>query len=126
MASLVVRVPFVAALAAFAGGVRLVVVPLSRCAPRGSDARGALAAIGGLACAMTWWADERVLPRLYPAFHVAMVLTLGSGALVGLAVRAEPPSGSRPRRRTLVTLVAGALTMHSPPAAGSNCLLRQR
>lgn len=58
-------------------------VPLGR--PR------TIAAAGALVACVAWLADAYVYPRLYPAFHAAMLATtLGAWALVYLAVRAWP------------------------------------
>jgi len=51
-----------------------------------------LALAGAIVACAAWGADAFVFPRLYPAFHAALLaVTLGSWALVWLAVRAWPP-----------------------------------
>ena len=79
------RGPFVGALvlAGAAGGALL--VPWAATFAR----RAAwLAPLGIAAVAATWLADVWVLPRLYPAFHLALfVATLLAGALVAAAAR---------------------------------------
>ena len=54
---------------------------------------GWLAVLAGIMAADAWAADAFVLPRLYPAFHVAMVIvTLSATALLGLATVAGSTS----------------------------------
>jgi HEAT repeat protein len=81
MQSIPVRGAFVAALGAlgFAG--------VSWLGPRAAQARPrVLAAAGILTAALCWLADALVLPRLYPAFHLGLlVLTLGASALLAVA-----------------------------------------
>ncbi len=107
-----VRVPFVgavsvAAAAAAWGGAPLVVRWLARSRSN--------AWLGALAAAAFWSMDALVLPRLYPAFHDALLaLTLGSAALVSRAWRGE----RRPALAGTVLLVfALACIAVSPPAA---------
>ena len=116
---LVARAPFVTAVAvmfagaAWAGG-------RSDCSARVAHAvatRPRPMALAGLvfSCA-AWGADAFVLPRLYPAFHLALfALTLGAAALVAVALR--PMQGSARRRRRssrLAALVLGARPCRSP------------
>jgi hypothetical protein len=85
-ASWALRAPFVAALAVAGALVGAVVAP--RVAALGRRA-APLAALGGTLAVGGWLADAFVLPRLYPAFHLAAcVLLLVGAALAGLAVRA--------------------------------------
>jgi hypothetical protein len=79
----------------------------------GLVAGGIGVAIGG------WLGDAFVLPRLYPAFHLAMVLSsLAGGALVALAgrPRAQPP-GSSGRALAAVVAVVVLLCAASVPQA---------
>jgi arylsulfatase A-like enzyme len=84
-AAALVRWPFVAALA-FAGALAF-----GRLVPRAAALTppSLLLAATGLALAVGGWlADALVLPRLYPAFHVALaVASLLGGALVAFAAR---------------------------------------
>jgi arylsulfatase A-like enzyme len=92
MASLVARAPFVVIVAALASLAAYVLAPrLARLA----QARPAQAAIlGGGIAAVAWLADELVLPRLYPAFHGALLalflLASASGALLLTRWKARP------------------------------------
>jgi arylsulfatase A-like enzyme len=83
MESALVRVPFVAIVAIAAGAAAIALVrraPLDR--PR------MLAAIGLLVACAAWVADATVLPRLYPAFHAALLgIALVGWAASFLAVR---------------------------------------
>jgi Sulfatase len=118
MASVAVRAPFVAVVAATAAGFTWWAIPLLA---RGSREKpGAVALAGGVASVAAWCADARVLPRLYPAFHLALfALTLGSGALVALALRPRP--GDRTRAPAAVALLAlafgGLALLYAPTAA---------
>jgi len=68
-----------------------------------------------------WLTDAFVLPRLYPAFHVAMfVSTLLGGALAALAIRSVSTRPS-PMGRVLGVLVGAAVlacAIRAPSAAG--------
>ncbi|MDB4936198.1 MAG: Choline-sulfatase [Labilithrix sp.] len=90
MESALVRVPFVviAGVAGGAGAMSLVRrAPIDR--PRTLAASGA-----AIACA-AWLADANVLPRLYPAFHAALLgLALAGSATVFVALRGD--RGLRP------------------------------
>ncbi len=110
-ASLALRVPFVVLVAATAGAAAFALVPpVLRAA--GEHPR-VLAAVGGAASALAWLADERILPRLYPAFHSALfVLTLGAGALVALVLRPARREETRPPALVaLLALSASALAL---------------
>jgi hypothetical protein len=89
-ASWSLRVPWVAVLAvAGAAGILVVAARLTAFARRPL----ALASAGGAVCVAAWLADAYVLPRLYPAFHGAMLgVSLVGAALVGLAARAAVSS----------------------------------
>jgi arylsulfatase A-like enzyme len=86
MASLAIRVPFVVVVAIASGLVAWVLarrLPLMR-------ARVA-AALGIAVGSAAWLADAFVLPRLYPAFHLALFgVTLAGWALAALLVRDRP------------------------------------
>jgi HEAT repeat protein len=85
MASLAVRAPFVAALGI---GAAIVTRGLVRRAPLERPRR--LAALGVAVAGAAWFADATVLPRLYPAFHDALlVLTLAGWASLLLLLRRE-------------------------------------
>jgi HEAT repeat protein len=85
MESLGVRVPFVAVVgvvAAVVAGLAVRRAPLER--PR------TLAALGAVVAVVAWVADATVLPRLYPAFHSALlVVALAAWASTYLLVRGE-------------------------------------
>jgi arylsulfatase A-like enzyme len=90
------RVPFVAMVTAGAAAVGAWVAPrIARLEtlPPVLGAAGLALASGG------WLADAYVLPRLYPAFHVTLLVgSLAGGALVGLAVaRGSSPASRSPR-----------------------------
>lgn len=108
--SLALRVPFVAVTSVALAVVAMIVAkraPLAR--PR------LLAAVGASVAVAAWAADALVLPRLYPAFHAALLaLTLAGWATISLLV---------PRGRTFRVLSAAALgvattsTIWAPRAA---------
>jgi arylsulfatase A-like enzyme len=83
MESLLVRVPFVLALASVSGGIAYGLVkrlPLGRPI--------VLAGFGTAVTAFGWLADNFVLPRLYPAFHHGLfAITLAASASIWLFVR---------------------------------------
>lgn len=89
-ASVAVRASAVAAVAAACALAGRAIVPrvaaLSRTPTR-------LAALGIATAIASWLGDAFVLPHLYPALHLALlVLSLAGAALVGLAARAGAPS----------------------------------
>lgn len=89
MASLAVRAPFVVLLAL---AVALTAWLLARHLPRLRPA--VIAALGAGAAAVSWLADAFVLPRLYPAFHVALWLaTFLAFAATSLLVRRRRAEG---------------------------------
>ena len=96
MRSPLVRVSFVSLLALLGcvGGYASPRVA-SRLSPR------VLAAAGGLVAAWAWWADARVLPRLYPAFHAGLFALLLAGAAVSASALVRP---RLPPRRKLLLL----------------------
>jgi HEAT repeat protein len=80
-----------------------------------------LAALGGLLGAGGWCADAFVLPRLYPAFHVAMLaLALLGAALIAWSTR---PAGPPRRGGLAIAVVAGVIAfgclLDAPRAARS-------
>jgi len=80
---------------------------------------GWLALLAGIVAADAWAADAFVLPRLYPAFHVAMViLTLSATALLGLAMAAGSTTGrtAAAAMATPVLLLALAAMAWTPAA----------
>jgi hypothetical protein len=79
-----------------------------------------LAILGVAAVVATWLADAFVLPRLYPAFHLAMFVgTLLAGAVVAMAVRAGSASVTWLGRAgaLLVTAIVGVCATRAPSAA---------
>jgi arylsulfatase A-like enzyme len=114
-ASLLLRLPFVVGVAVAAAAIAWFGGPaVSRAAalrPR------ALALAGLVASVAAWCADAFVLPRLYPAFHLALLaLTLALSALLALALR--PPAGDRTRIPATVAALAlacGVLSMGWAP-----------
>ncbi len=69
-----------------------------------------LALLGVFVAVAAWLADDYVLPRLYPAFHWAMLASVLLGAaLVGLALRAG--SHPTPLVRLLALLVAAGVAL---------------
>ncbi len=112
-ASLLLRVPFVGALAVVAFGLTWFGVP--RCRPVFDGARGRRVAsgLGVSGCVLFWLADDRVLPLLYPAFHALLfVLALASAALTVLAWRS-----ARPAKVPRTELVAGIVGLVAACAA---------
>ncbi|MCL2723712.1 MAG: sulfatase-like hydrolase/transferase [Polyangiaceae bacterium] len=83
MTGLLVRVPFVIAVGAMAYvAVRTLVKRLPRNRP------ATVAGLGTLATILGWLADSFVLPRLYPAFHLALfAITLAASASIWLFFR---------------------------------------
>ncbi len=104
MSSLARRIPFVlaAGLLTFAASfVAVRRVPLER--------RRLLAVVAGIVAAGAWFADRRVLPGLYPAFHLALELVV-LVATAGLVLVWRPSS----TRSVAVNAVIGcALTIWS-------------
>jgi arylsulfatase A-like enzyme len=80
----------------------------------------ALALLGLALGLAAWTADAYVLPRLYPAFHVAtLVLCLLGAALAALAGRAGAPTpGPGVRAAAGAVVLAAALCAASFPRAG--------
>jgi hypothetical protein len=78
-----------------------------------ADRPGWLAALAAALVAAAWAADAFVLPRLYPAFHVAMVLaTLSATALLGLATAAgsnASPGAAMAMTTPVLLLMLGAM-----------------
>jgi hypothetical protein len=104
-ASWAVRAPFVGAMVL--GGIVAAAWLLPRLAllARSPVVLGLL----GLALAAGGWlGDSYLLPRLYPAFHAALlVVALGGAALAAMAGRA----GSKPPGRILLAVAAGVLAL---------------
>jgi arylsulfatase A-like enzyme len=90
-ASWTVRAPFEVAMAAVGAVCGVFLAPrVAHLARRPV----ALAALGLIVTIVAWLGDAYVLPRLYPAFHAALLAaTLLGAALVGLAFRAGSPPG---------------------------------
>jgi arylsulfatase A-like enzyme len=89
MRPLVRRVPFVVAVGGSAFGAAFAFVRVAKL-----DRAVVVAAFGAGLAVVAWIIDQRVLPGLYPAFHIALELaTLGAAAAVALAWRPRP----RPR-----------------------------
>ena len=110
MASWALRAPFIAAATAIALAIAWWVVP------RAARAAGRdVALLGAAVAAAAWSADVLVLPRLYPAFHAALlVIALAAAALVSLAWR-----GAALARHVGVAMIALAIvcTAYTPAAA---------
>jgi hypothetical protein len=103
MRSLPVRVPFVALVA-------LVGSAVGYTAPRVASSLSprTLAAGGGVVAALAWWADVRVLPRLYPAFHIGLfVLLLAGAAMSAMAWVCPHPLRAGPERPARSPLAVG-------------------
>jgi arylsulfatase A-like enzyme len=113
-ASWAARGPFVLVLALLGAGVAAAVAPsLAR-----PGVRPTILALLGVVVALAGWAaDATVLPRLYPAFHLAMLaLSVLGAALVGLAARAGAPPPGR-AALGVAALVALAVTGYAVRAA---------
>jgi arylsulfatase A-like enzyme len=116
MASPLVRAPFVLGVALAAAWIVARIAPE---AVRLATARPRLVALLGLAlAALAWLADARVLPRLYPAFHFALlVVLLVALALAALVLRLDP--GGAPTRGPSilggVALAAASLALAAAP-----------
>ncbi|MBS2020352.1 MAG: sulfatase-like hydrolase/transferase [Deltaproteobacteria bacterium] len=121
LASPPVRAAFIVAVGAGAGFVaRLVAkrLPLDR--PR------TLAAAGVVVSALAWLADAFVMPRLYPAFHAALLgVTLGAWALLWLAVRAQKGSRLVAAASAVVALGSAAWTPRAARALVGDDNLRR-
>jgi HEAT repeat protein len=104
MASWVVRAPFIAIVTLAAFGAAWVLVPR---VARVALARPRTIALAGIAAACALWcADAFVLPRLYPAFHAALlVLTLVASALGALFFSVDPRSA--PTRAPAIVAALG-------------------
>lgn len=112
MASLALRLPFVFVVA-IAGG--FVAWALARWVPRAKPAR--VAALGILVAVFAWSADAFVLPRLYPAFHLALYFVMLAGwAATVLVVRAS--RAARPIARGALALSIASAAW-APRAAAS-------
>lgn len=120
-ASLALRVPFVVVLALVAAGVARVVaprLPLDR--PR------LLAGGGGALALLAWLADARVLPRLYPAFHLALfAVTALAWSATWLVVRPTPAAKAVSRGALALSLLSLAWSPRAARmVAGSDNLRR--
>jgi arylsulfatase A-like enzyme len=85
MRPLSVRIPFVALLGLIGGAAGYAAPRLVARLPR-----GALASAGAVSAVAAWWADARVLPRLYPAFHLGLLVLLLAGAAVAATALVRP------------------------------------
>jgi arylsulfatase A-like enzyme len=102
-----VRAAFVLALAALGAAVAR---PVAVAAARAGRRPLALAALGIAIAAGGWTADAFVLPRLYPAFHVAMaVAALVGGGLLGLSFRSRAARASPVAKLVACVVGIGAL-----------------
>jgi Sulfatase/HEAT repeats len=102
-----VRGPFVGALVLAGAAAGALMIPRAAAIARRS---GGLASLGLAALVAAWLADVFVLPRLYPAFHLALfVATLLAGALVALAARSG--SGSASASATWLGRAAGGVVV---------------
>jgi hypothetical protein len=111
------RGPFVGALALAGAAAGALVLPRTAALARHT---GWLVSLGVAALVVTWLADAFVLPRLYPAFHLAMcVATLFAGALVAMAVRAGSVDVTWLGRAgaLAVTAIVGVCAARAPAAA---------
>jgi hypothetical protein len=112
-----VRAAFVVGLAAVAAAAgRPLAIGVARLARRPL----VLAAVGIAIAAASWLGDAFVLPRLYPAFHVALLCgTLLGGGLLGLSFRAgaRRPTGAARVVACLVAVGAAACAAWTPHAA---------
>lgn len=113
MGSLALRAPFVAAVALASG---VVAWTLARHLPRATRARPRAVVVAGvLIAALSWLADAFVLPRLYPAFHLAMLLVaLGGWAVTALVLWRTRAAG--PVALAAIALAAASVAW-SPHAA---------
>jgi hypothetical protein len=111
-----VRGPFVGMLVLGGAAGGALVVPRAAAFARRA---GWLVAAGVAALVVTWLADVFVLPRLYPAFHLAMLgATLLAGALVAVAARAGSVVTWLGRAGGLVVMaVVGVCAVRAPAAA---------
>lgn len=110
MTSIAIRAPFVAVVALVAAAGAWV---LSNRLPRIRPSR--IAALGAVLATVAWLADAFVLPRLYPAFHLALLVsTLVAWAGTTLAVRTT--RAARPIA-VVAVLVAGASVAWVPHAS---------
>ncbi|MDB4996126.1 MAG: Choline-sulfatase [Myxococcaceae bacterium] len=102
MESIAVRAPFVAVVAVLACLVVYALAPVL--ARRAEDRPGTVAWLGALLAIAAWLADDFVLPRLYPAFHAALlaIVLLGSAAVALPLARSE---SRLVRAITIATLV---------------------
>ena len=114
-ASALVRAPFVLGLAAV-GLVAAVAVGPRLARLVGSPVALGLTGVG--VCGAAWLADATVLPRLYPAFHAALLVACLSGAAVaGLSLRGLGLDGTRGRvLAAVVALFAVASALRAPHA----------
>jgi arylsulfatase A-like enzyme len=121
MESLAVRIPFVAVLALAAAGAGAFV---ARRAPLGRPRL--LAGIGAATACGAWAADTLVLPRLYPAFHAALLaLALAGWAATYLVVRGTRGSRIASSASLVAALLATAWTLHAARAVAYDDNLRR-
>ena len=113
-----VRAAFVVALVLAGGAAGHGLVPRAARALRGRA--GVMVLVGGAAGVLGWLADTRVLPRLYPTFHTAMLLVgLAGWGLAGLGVRAtaDVPRWIWTGLTALVALTVAGAAGWTPTAA---------
>lgn len=111
--NMAVRAPFVVALAALAGAVVFV---LAKKLPLGRPSL--LAALGAIVSVGSWLTNAFVWPRLYPAFHAALLATtLVSWASLWMLVRANAARTVRVAVATLGGLLAFGACLRAPGGA---------
>jgi hypothetical protein len=94
--SVSLRVLFVAGLAGAALGLARVAAPLARRILDGPRGKAAALLVGCAGAFLFWRMDQRVLVRLYPAFHgLLLALALASAALTVRAWRSRSPAPTR-------------------------------
>jgi arylsulfatase A-like enzyme len=120
-ANMAVRVPFVALLVAAAAGASFV---LARLLPRMRAREATLAGIA--ATALLWLADAFVLPRLYPAFHLALwFLVLGACGLSTRWLRSSPRARPLAACSLIVALLSAGWGAYAAPRLRSEDNLRR-
>ncbi len=112
MESLFLRAPFVAVVSAISAGLAVVATRAARSWVR-TPVR--LAAVGAVTASLAWAADATVLPRLYPAFHAALlVLALAGWSSLSLILR---PVRAARAVAVLGLLIAAFSALWAPHAA---------
>lgn len=114
-ASWAARGPFVLAVAAVAGvGVLLGAPRVVRLRP------SVLASLGVAVAALAWLADVRILPRLYPAFHLGLFAMVCLAWSLGWLALRESPVGAVVSRVGLVLALAAAVFVPRASRAVAN------